>query len=447
MTLNICYQIYSLLLALVCINNHWRLSYREEFLENIFYILFSSLLFIFCMFRPLGVGLDDEGYFKWIYDSICPAFSCGKLIQGERDQAWYSTLGIIKSIITEPRSILWFAGGALLAKLIVIYYTCRNKCLALLLYSSMFYIIHDITALRLTVAISAYVLGIFLLVKERVSMGVISISVAGLFHKQAYLAPLVFIGKIIPNRIGLTRLLIVLPFVLLSFKIYPTAYLVSSTLKMIQLDIALKILSGFDPTYFQAIIDSSNGAFSDIRLWPVVVPPTLLFACLTMQGLFLQNSNLYRYTSASLIIASWLLWGYASIPHMQLRFWHFFLVPIVFIAGNMKATRINISLCLILSGMYVAKYTIANDLLNDQNSVLINETIGGKAIIYPTGIFCGSDCGYNITSGTQAVIEAIPDDGYIFSRWNGACDLPMARCQLIINTNMKVEAIFDPISR
>ena len=397
----------------------------------------SLLLFVFTAFRPLGVGVDDlYGYAGVQPDRACPTFQCGQWIQGERDQGWYSLVGLLKSIYPHPQVVLWLAGLGLAVKLWVMDRLCRYRSLALLFYVACFYIIHDITALRVSLAISVCLFGFYWLVQGRFRSGAGLLAVNGFFHQQAFVAPLLMAGRWLPLTSRRVQLGLLFPLVLLVIGIYPG-------------DAILNWLMSFDSgkgvvkALFQGYEDFKvRGDYDHVRLWPVVAPPTLFLTAWLIADLSDRHRLLFQYTATSLSVAALFLWGYAVIPDVQLRFWHFFLVPIVFVIGNAQLTRWKLLAILTLSTVYLLKYTVMHDLLLDQRQVHWNKPAGGQIALQTPAITCGEDCGFNVTQGTAATLQATPDAGYRFAGWSGACAGADPVCTVAVEDDMSIGAQF-----
>lgn len=350
----------------------------------------SGFLVAFAAFRPLGVGVDDLAYATVLFDMSCPSMSCGLWIQGGDDQLWYSIVGLLRSFYPYPRVVLLLTGLGLVVKLWVIYHLCRYRCLALLFYLSCFYIIHDITALRVSLAISIYLLGFYWLVVGQFRVGTALVAINGFFHKQAFLAPLLLLGRLVPWSPYRLVWALFLPFLLLTMAVYPNDAVLKWLLDQSWGKAVTDLLFGSG----RYMSDRLAGAYDSVHIWPVVVPPTLLLAAwLLMDLLRSRPSGLFRYTATSLAIAAWLLWGYALIPELQLRFWHFFLVPIVFVIGNVRLTRWKLVAILALSAVYLLKYTVLHDLLLDQRRVHWEIPVGGRIGLQSSAIDCGEGCG------------------------------------------------------
>lgn len=68
---------------------------------------------------------------------------------------------------------------------------------------------------------------------------------------------------------------------------------------------------------------------------------------------------------------------------------------------------------------------------------------GGRVTSSPSGINCGAACLASFGSGTQVLLQAVPEPGYVFSGWGGDCSsFGSAACSLTMNANHTVTAIF-----
>lgn len=440
MTLNLALQLLGGTLAVATLW-FWRLpnAKRVTYDRWLFWCV-SALLVAFAAFRPLGVGVDDGGYNSSVWGRSCPSFACGQWWQGSRDQVWYSLVGLLKSIYPYPPVVLWLAGLGLAVKLWVMDRLCRHRSLALLFYVSCFYLIHDITALRVSLAISVYLLGFYCLVRGRWRWGAGLLVVNGFFHQQAFLAPLLLLGRWFPwTPVRLTWALL-LPLVLLTMAVYPNDALLKWLVAQPFGTAITDVLFGQGSSYLGGKL---AGGYDQVRIWPVVAPPTLLLVAWLLPDLLrLRDKSLFRYAGTSLAIAAWLLWGYAVIPEVQLRFWHFFLVPIVFVIGNAQLTRRKLVAILALSTVYLLKYTVMHDLLLDQRQVHWESPVGGRIALQTPAIACGEGCGFNVTQGTAATLQATPNAGYRFAGWSGACAGAEPVCTVTVEDDVSVGAQF-----
>jgi hypothetical protein len=75
------------------------------------------------------------------------------------------------------------------------------------------------------------------------------------------------------------------------------------------------------------------------------------------------------------------------------------------------------------------------------SQVALDVQTNGNGMVRGAGPDCRGSCHATYDSGTKVHLEAIPDSGYIFSRWNGACTGTGA-CDLTLGANMAVTATF-----
>ena len=435
MTLDHSFQLITAILALVCIALEAPLHKPREQWDLGLFWAFGSVFIAFSALRPFGTGLDDiYGYANDQFVRVCPTFSCGTWIQGDRDQAWYSLIGLLKSIVPYPRVQLLLVATGLGLKLWVISKLTRHRSLALLVYASCFYIIHDITALRVSLAISFYLGAFYLLVQHRWITGGLGLAVNGLFHKQASVAPLLFLGRWIPwSRRGAFFLLV--PLGLLMLGIYPGDAIFNWAINLPRgVDVVNAL---FGATY---VAGKLAGGYDQVRIWPVVAPPTVLLAVWLIRDLE-PKSLLFKYTATSLSLAVLFLWGYAVIPEVQLRFWHFFLVPIVFIVGNARLNRLKLLAILVLTGIYIVKYTTLHDLLLDQRTLSTIAQHGGTVGFFTEGTPI-DDQKRNFALGIKAEVRAAPKEGFRFDHWAGDCAANEPMCLIEMNQDRFAEAHF-----
>ena len=435
MTLDHSFQLITAILGLVCIALQEPLLKQRERWDLWLFWVFGAVFIAFSALRPLGAGLDDMlGYATDQFVWVCPTFSCGIWIQGDRDQAWYSLIGLLKSIAPYPRVQLLLVATGLGLKLWVISKLTQHRSLALLVYAAFFYVIHDITSLRVSLAISVYLGAFYLLLQRCWFTSGLGLAFNGLFHKQAFVAPLLLLGGWIPwSRRGAFFLL--LPMGLLMLGIYPGDSIFKWAISLPGGPDLVNALFGKD-----YVAGKLAGGYDQVRIWPVVVPPTVLLAVWLIRDLE-PRSLLFKYSATSVLLAVLFLWGYAVIPEVQLRFWHFFLVPIVFIVGNARLNRLKLAAILVLAGIYILKYTALHDLLLDQRTLSTIAQPGGTVGFFTEGTPEG-DQARNFALGTKAEVRATPKERFRFDRWSGDCAGTEPVCVLDMTQDRQAEAHF-----
>ena len=425
---------------------------RQKYDRLLFWV-FSMIMVAFAAFRTLGIGLDDHNYSFTQFNKVCPTLTCGEILPSRvgRDQIWFALVGLLKSFAPVPQVVLWLSGFALFLKLLVMDRLCQHRSISLLFYSACFYVIHDITALRVSLAISCFLVGYYFLLRSRIWLAAFYFLINGFIHSQAFLAPLVLVaGRLKLPEIRLAIVLI-LPILLLPLNIYPNDSLMHYILSKPWGESLLHRMLGGDIDYLGLKL---KGFYDDFRIVPVVVPPTIVLSVWLLPGLSKISNVLYQYVGASLLIGVWLLWLYALVPDVQLRFWHFFMVPMVFLIGNINLTKWRLVGIVFISLVYCLKYTIVNDLLRDQYNVKVENTVGGSILTssgYPDGpgFPCGDQCGVRYPQGFRVNFTAKADEGFRFDRWVSGCAGKAPICLLDIDSDQIVRGIFvavEPIS-
>ena len=72
----------------------------------------------------------------------------------------------------------------------------------------------------------------------------------------------------------------------------------------------------------------------------------------------------------------------------------------------------------------------------------LGTTAGGRITSVPAGVDCGLACTVAFDAGTLVSLTAVPDTGYLFSAWSGACSGANPACQITLNGSSSVGASF-----
>ena len=313
------------LIALSCLNYRHQ---NAQFERGLYWVM-GGLLLLFTALRPMGLGIDDIGYIE-ISKGICAFTECLKLIQAPRDWAWYALVGLLKSLVSGERAVLLLATLGLGTQLYVIDRLCRQKLLALTLFTPLIYLLFDFTIFRAGLAFSMYFWAIYLLARQRLVAGNVLLWGNFLAHSQAIFSiglwPFHWIAKF--KKIALAIIVIALLGIYL--QITPNIQFLSLFVK------------GAAQTYVE---QAQNGGFAGMKLFPALY--LLLLAYLGVILVFgktlLNQSELSKdvsqYVLASILLALALAWFFAPIQVMQSRLLEFYFAPIVLIAGNLERNR------------------------------------------------------------------------------------------------------------
>lgn len=330
-------------------NRSWITTY-----SSCSYWVIAALLITFAALRPIGAARDDFNYLG-IYDSICPTIKCGLWVQGSRDWGWYSILGILKTWAPTPELMLWLSAFGLLIKFWVIFRLAKQPLMALLLFVGVFYEVLDLTAFRVALASTVFMLSFWCLLKRRFLIGSLVAFFCGFFHKQGFLAVLVLFGPLLKKNKSALLFLVGLPIGLMILGWFPDIPNLLQSANLGEIG-SFAVKDGLD-NFFER-------NYQGWRIAPIVYYPLLVMAIWLARDVFSTNNRLYAYASMGVIWAAWFLWGFASLPDVQVRFFDFMILPVVFLAGSCRFDWWRLIGVALVSGIFVVKYNILHPLLN-----------------------------------------------------------------------------------
>lgn len=325
--------------------------------DTVAYWIVALMMVAFAAYRPIGIARDDLAYLE-IYKGVCPTLTCGQWLQGARDWGWYSLVGFLKSFIADPKVMLLFGAAGLLVKFGVIYRLARQPLLGLVLFTGVFYEVLDLTAWRIASASTVFMVGFWLLAEGRTRLGWVVTLASGLFHKQAFAATLVLPGALLRHRYYWFIVLVTLPIAMVLAGWYPDIPALAQRYGTNVIG-SFAVQQGLDAY----ISKKAASAYLDWRIAPVVYYPLLMLAVWLARDVFVRNNRLYAYASLSVIWAAWFLWGFASLPDVQVRFFDFMILPVVFLAGSCRFDWLRLMGVALVSGIFVVKYNILHPLL------------------------------------------------------------------------------------
>jgi hypothetical protein len=462
MTVNTIFQLGMALLALAVYLLATTQHPRARSIDRLIFWLAGLILLGFVFHRPFGIAADDAGNeHNRMLEGVCPYLECGKMIQGRRDQAWYSLMGLLSSFLPLKQSALTLAGLGLIIKLFVIDRFCSNRALALLVYAGLFYVIHDVTALRASFAIAVYLLGLVLLVGGYRWLGGSTLFFDGFVHTQAFAAPLLLAATRWVVSVPMVRWAMLIPVGLLMIGLYPGELSYRLLDNIAAGDKIIQILTGGYISYL------TNPDTPGFRAWPLVVPPAVGMAVWMLPSLRERNESLFQFTSWSLMIACCLLWATPLIPPMQFRLFNFFFVPVFLVFGNAILDRIKLIAIMGMVALYVIKYTLLHAIISNEWEARLTDNEDGLYLfglslveLFPvdimvgtggslydgnTGKFCFDQCTWKIDMGSVHRIKAVADEGYYFAGWLGACRDLESECAIKGYAPLRLSAKFRPL--
>lgn len=318
---------------------------------------FGAAMVIFAALRPIGIAPDDLAYLE-IFKAICPSLECGKWMQSPRDWGWYSLVGLLKSFWPGPRTMLLVSAIALLIKLGAIFKLCRRPLVALVFFTGVFYQVQDLTAFRVSLSVSVFMVSIYLLSKRQRLIGSLAILLPGLFHQQAILSPLILVSEILKRRYIVFVVLTLAPICFLFLGLTFQAYMKISSFQDVPL-VAFLLAQGLS----SYIALGQAGAYENIRVMPYSYIPLILLIVYFAKDVFSTNNDLYRYCAMSLVIACWLAWVCAGWQEPQARFFEYFALPTVLLVGNFRNSLLSNLGVIMVAAVFALRYNVLHPLL------------------------------------------------------------------------------------
>lgn len=339
---------------------HWRGAAVNASWEGWAFWGLSLPLLTFTVWRPYGIANDDFAYWK-MFGQLCPMLECRQWLQSDRDFVWYSLVAALKSFWPGTRLVLAVSAGCLLLKLGVIFKLCRRPLLGLLAYVALFYPIFDLTALRISMASALFLLGFLLVARCCVLAGLPYWLVNGLVHKQAFSAPAALIGPLLGWRWWLLPGVMALSLGLLALGVYPF-HAVGHGLDRHLADLGLRD-TALARDLWTYLNQNQLGNYDTMRRVPWSLLPVLGVAVWLGRDLFEDDRRLYAYVAGCLAVAMACLWGMAALPEVQMRFVHFFLVPVVFLFGNVRPDWRKVAPVLLVALVFIVRYGVLHPML------------------------------------------------------------------------------------
>jgi hypothetical protein len=319
----------------------------HESLENQLFWLAGALLVSFTAFHPLGLGRDDLAYIE-ISKKICPIAECLTFIDLGRDWAWYFMVGLLKIFVPSERAPLVLSAMSLLIKLYVIGKLCKHKLLALTLFIPLTYLFFDFTLLRAGVALTFFFTGLYFLINSQKVLGAINLLSNYLFHSQGIFSIAVIpFGFIAKNR-----------------------YISIATITFLLACIYLQWLPPTNLMRFLTLTDSmpyrnqyQEGLFANEPLLPIAQLLVIAYCVflLLVDKKALTIDLVEQYVLASILLGTFLAWFFAPIHLIQTRLFDFYIAPLVFLVGNLKLSKLNLSVTLGLASLLYARMELIHN--------------------------------------------------------------------------------------
>jgi len=327
--------------------------YNEEspsIYQRVIFSIYSYGLILFSIFRPMGAMRDDRAYSD-TFEYLCELERCQFDIF-TRDSLWYFFVWIGKSIANDHVMLLLLSGIALFIKLFVVYKLCNKLMLALFFYVGIFYQLHDLTQLRLSLAVSFLMLFFYYYLKpggEKASF--IFLMASWLAHTQAVLGAALLLHRVWTFNYYYFVFLCVIFLTLMTVGLHPNLEVLSNSVTYLIGDSFL-----YDSIYMY-IERAYKGFYLQHMVVPIIFYLSIAAYILLINDVQHKNLKLASISSFSLLCGLSLAFLFTSISDVQVRMYEYFSIVGVLLAGNtLKANSFWIASG--LSFLYFSKYNI-----------------------------------------------------------------------------------------
>ena len=107
---------------------------------------------------------------------------------------------------------------------------------------------------------------------------------------------------------------------------------------------------------------------------------------------------------------------------------------------HLLARLLGVVIALLLFGAF--GFTPKGQAQTPDSTLTVNAPSGGTVTSTPAGISCPPACTAGFDTGTQVTLTASAEDGFSFLKWEGDCTGQSETCNLTLDANAEVKAIF-----
>lgn len=291
---------------------------RSKKIEKILYVTLSIGCVIVASFRPFGIARDDENYEIHV-ERICKITDCGLIQEVDYDVGYFFLLSIAKVFFDGYLALLFLAGMALAMKLTLIARMTSYSVLSLFFYFSVFFLYHDVTQLRISMAIAIFLLALYLMDRGRKKLGVVAYGAAMLTHFQALVSPVAQLANtMIGRRYWLAIVLIIVSQLAVVFQLVPA----SSIMRLLMDEDSRRLTQNL-------YIDNSMFGIKGTNALIILLLAMTIFPLKRM----IVQYKLLGYCFSSVVIGYMFYWLFAGIPVLPDRVLQFFWVPLVILVS------------------------------------------------------------------------------------------------------------------
>lgn len=272
--------------------------------------------------KPIGIDRDSFNYVNMIRDSI-------KLEDLYLREPAFNVIQIFNALAFDKSTTTFFIIFAILGvtlKIIAILRSSLYPILSLIIYICFYYILHDLTQIRVGVASALFLLAINDRVKDRKTNSLIKVFAATCFHYSAVLAFVIFIV----NKNKLNKMLyLMLPIV---------GIMAALILNANVLSYAAQYLPNFLSSKINAYLTiQKNDALNQINVFNFYYSTLFVIYCSVIVFIG-DNINARDILYVKLLgLGLFCFYAMAFIPVMAFRFSEFYCIVIIILFANLAS--------------------------------------------------------------------------------------------------------------
>jgi hypothetical protein len=309
----------------------------------------SLILITLTGFRVFGFSRDDHAYLE-IYNHI----DSFKFIELDRDIGYIFILKIFNNIFEYPDIFLYISLFFIIIKLFLLKKITinRNLSLVLLVYTTIYWQIHDVTQFRVSAAITFFLIFYFLTLKNYEILRFLPLLASISLHLQSIFYVFLLLKRTVISKIYLRRIIAISIFLGIGLNIYDIDNFIITFIRP-----TMELFWGYSrlETYLSMM---NQGDFDHYRNFPYM----LLFFLLALYWLTgednLQMSEGWAIISNSILLTIILSFVFFGLTDVQVRLYEQLLFVIVLIAGQIKKVSCKLIL-IMLSILNFYKFNIS----------------------------------------------------------------------------------------
>ena len=356
------YIIYFIFLALLAIQYHFT-PFENNYLLGFIVILLAFL----AGFRDITVSKDYQNY-QDVFNNIYEITDNGFYYLLAFEPGFIAIVVFFRKIFESNYGLaimFFYAVTSLTLKVYTINRLSINPYLTLLFYFSYFFLLHEMTQIRIALAAGIFFISLIPFLKEKRRIFVVLILLATCFHYSAifFLAILVFNGNKF-NR-----------------NLYISILVLSLILGVIHLPV-LNLLGNFDPSGFSTKLTtyieiSENGSivvhvFNSLNILNILCCFYLIFA--VKQEIISEDKRLILFLKCN-ILSIFLLSFLSGAPAFAMRFNQLFGIAQIFLftylVTYLPLKKLNIFILVLVAGFFFYVMQIYGGLLNEYKLIPI----------------------------------------------------------------------------